>query len=258
VIIVSAADAAVNRFFGIKYGADYYIKKPFDPSVLKAFTNIFLRKHGKTFDPLVDLPDKQRLVAHIKQKLAERQAEFTKVDIEGIAQYEEAYGRREAKLITRLVSQMLQDKLNESEQEGMVGYLGENAFIYAAQQGRNENALSEIEADFRRISGFIGQKHGISGDLFEKLERGRTGGTQKFTLNITHYPINLEVFKPKFEEFIGGAGDEELNRAALNKYSMDQLREIVENSKVDVSIHRVNGNLKLTIGGVKKGSSQES
>jgi DNA-binding response OmpR family regulator len=31
VIIVSAMDATSNRFKGIKYGADYYIRKPFDP-----------------------------------------------------------------------------------------------------------------------------------------------------------------------------------------------------------------------------------
>ena len=42
VIIVSAMDATSNRFKGIKYGADYYIKKPFDPVELRSLVTIFL------------------------------------------------------------------------------------------------------------------------------------------------------------------------------------------------------------------------
>ena len=44
VIIVSAMDATSNRFKGIKYGADYYIQKPFDPSELRSLVTIFLKK----------------------------------------------------------------------------------------------------------------------------------------------------------------------------------------------------------------------
>ena len=36
VIIVSAMNATSNRFKGIKYGADDYIKKPFDPIELRS------------------------------------------------------------------------------------------------------------------------------------------------------------------------------------------------------------------------------
>ncbi len=36
VIIVSAADERRNRFQGIRCGADYYVKKPFEPKVLRA------------------------------------------------------------------------------------------------------------------------------------------------------------------------------------------------------------------------------
>ena len=54
-------DPTSNRFKGIKYGADYYIKKPFDPKELRSLVTIFLKKKGKRFDPLIDLPDEERI-----------------------------------------------------------------------------------------------------------------------------------------------------------------------------------------------------
>ena len=39
IILVSAMDPTNNRFKGIKYGADYYIKKPFDPVELRSLVS---------------------------------------------------------------------------------------------------------------------------------------------------------------------------------------------------------------------------
>lgn len=51
VIIVSAMDATSNRFKGIKYGADYYIKKPFDPDELRSLVTISSRRRGRSSTP---------------------------------------------------------------------------------------------------------------------------------------------------------------------------------------------------------------
>ena len=67
VIIVSAMDPTSNRFKGIKYGADYYIKKPFDPNEMRSLVTIFLKKKGKSFDPLIDLPDEAGISNEIEQ-----------------------------------------------------------------------------------------------------------------------------------------------------------------------------------------------
>jgi len=68
VIIVSAMDATSNRFKGIKYGADYYIKKPFDPSELRSLVTIFLKKKGKRFDALIDLPNEERITNALRMQ----------------------------------------------------------------------------------------------------------------------------------------------------------------------------------------------
>ncbi len=253
IVIVSAADAAVNRFFGIKYGADYYIKKPFEPMELKALTKIFLKKHGSLFDPLVDLPDVKRLLTVIKSYVDEKDTEFTKIDLDGLEEYQVSYGKKEAKLIVRLVSQMLQDKLKETEINATIAYLGENSFVIAAKRGNADKFLAETEADFRRVSGFIRQKHKITGELFEKLERGKTGG-QKFALRLVYYTINMDAFKKQFEKEIWPDVTEEakqINIAAVRNISLDQIRtlfETVASKDIEVSMKEVGGQSRITAG----------
>jgi len=250
VIIVSAADAAVNRFFGIKNGADYYIKKPFEPMELKALTNIFLKKHGSLFDPLVDLPDIKRLLDNIKSHIKEEDTEFIKVDLEGLDGYREVYGEKDARMMIRLVSQMLQDKIKESEGDFFLSYLGESSFVVAAKSGSAGKLLSETEAEFRRVTQFIKQKH-LHGDLMEKLERGKTGAPS-MPLRLAYFTINMNAFKKQFESKLLPdltAEAEQANLAAVRNYSLDQIRNCFESVKdVDVSIKEVGGNLRITAG----------
>ena len=51
VIMVSAMDPTSNRFKGIKYGADYYIKKPFDPSELQEPCDHIPEEEGQEVRP---------------------------------------------------------------------------------------------------------------------------------------------------------------------------------------------------------------
>lgn len=257
IVIISAADAAVNRFYGIQFGADYYIKKPFNPLDLKALINIFLRRRG--FDPLVDIQDIAKLIKKLKDNL-NADLQFTKVEIRGLSEYQEEYSKKEARRIVRLVSQMLQDKINESGEEVDIAYLSENDFVIATKPQIAAKILDEVKADFQRVATFIKQKHKHKegGDLFEKLERGKTGG-QKFALSIEYYPINMEVFKQKFESQIHefeGAKDlsaKDLNVAAIRNYTLEQieqLRKLFESSKVDVDlkVEEVGGQIRITAG----------
>jgi DNA-binding response OmpR family regulator len=116
VIIVSAADVAKNRFKGIKYGADYYIKKPFKPKELRSLTKIFLKKKGRRFDPLVDLPDEARISAELEELVNKgREFEVVNFRVANLRDYVSQFSDEEGKVIVRLVSQILQDKAGEWE-----------------------------------------------------------------------------------------------------------------------------------------------
>ncbi len=252
VVIVSAADATVNRFHGIQYGADYYIKKPFEPMELRALANIFLQKSGNIFDPLVDLPDVERLVKNIALYLNEENSKFIKLEIEGIDQYAELYTEKEKNKIVRLVSQMLQDKIADSPEKIFISYLGDSSFLLAAENDSAYNLLSELDAEFRRVSTFIKQKE-IRSSLFQKLEVGRKEEKDKESpLRLLYFEIDMKVFKQQFESKVAkDITDEAIsaNIAAMRNYSLDQIRECFENSKnIDVTIKEVGGTLRITAG----------
>jgi DNA-binding response OmpR family regulator len=257
IVIVSAADAAITRFKGINLGADFYIKKPFEPSEIKALTNIFMKKFGNPFDPLTDLPDVARLITQINDRLNQKNVEFTRINIEKLDKYEEAYTKKEAKKIVRLVSQMLQDKIKEAEEEVLIAYLGGNAFLLAADTNI-DGQLKSVEADFKRASNLIKQKYDISDDLFKKIERGQTK-EEISPMYMTHFSVNIPSFKASFEKEkmqIEAKLKEatELNIAAVQNYSLDQIRSLFEKSEgdLDVSIKEVGGNVRITAGRKKE------
>jgi len=250
VVIVSAADATVNRFFGIQYGADYYVKKPFDPMELRSLVNIFLQKSGAMFDPLVDLPDVERLVKNIRFYLNENHAKFIKLEIEGIDQYSDIYGEKEKNKLVRLISQMIQDKILEVDERIFVSYLGDSSFIFASDNDNIYTFLSELEAEFRRVNQFIKQKQ-LSKSLYQKLEEGKNQ-TKEYPLRLVYFDINIDSFKKQFESNIIKDIYEEAvqaNIAAIKNYSLDQIRKCFENSKnVDITIKEIGGTLRITAG----------
>src|SRR3989338_3286313 len=158
IIIVSAADAVKNRFRGLKYGADYYIKKPFEPKQLRSLTNIFMKKKGKRFDPLVDLPDEGRLSAEIERVVSADDFEVNNLRVRNLEEYSEEYGQEESKAIIRLVSQLLQDKVSEwDSKQGFVGYLGEGEFVVAGGKNETGRVVTEVAREFGAVLNFIYQ-----------------------------------------------------------------------------------------------------
>ncbi|MCX8202282.1 MAG: response regulator [Candidatus Micrarchaeota archaeon] len=249
VVIVSAADATVNRFFGIQYGADYYIKKPFDPMELRALVNIFLNKSGELFDPLVDLPDVERLVNNLKIYLNEENSKFVKLEIEGIAEYEKVYGEKAKMKLVRLISQMTQDKIADFNEKIFISYLGDSSFVLVSESDVIYTLLSELEAEFRRVNQFIKQKQ-LSKSLYQKLESTKIENDHP--IRLVYYDINIDAFKKQFEQTIIKDYSEEAikaNIAAVRNYSLDQIRACFENSKnVDITIKEVGGTLRITAG----------
>ncbi|MFH0817712.1 MAG: response regulator [Candidatus Micrarchaeota archaeon] len=162
IVIVSAADAVKNRFSSIKYGADYYLRKPFNTRELRSLVNIFLKKKGKKFDPLVDLPDEKRLSKLIEDALGNNtNFELYNLRVSNLKGFESEYGEPSKKMIVRLVSQILQDKVLELEsRNGFVGYIGEGEFIVGGAKNETDTVLSEVSTEFERVQKFIYQSTG--------------------------------------------------------------------------------------------------
>ena len=161
VILVSAMDPTSNRFKGIKYGADYYIKKPFDPSELRSLVTIFLKKKGKRFDPLIDLPDEERMSKELERSIKQgKEYAIGTIRIKNLDDYARRFGEKSAMVILRLISQLLQDIIKGKEQSMYVGFLTSSVFVIGGGVDDVEESVDKVKKEFSAVMPFILQDEG--------------------------------------------------------------------------------------------------
>jgi DNA-binding response OmpR family regulator len=239
IIIVSAADPVVNRFFGIQYGADYYLKKPFDPMELKLLVDVYLSKQN--FDFLIDLPDFERIQK--LEKIDSEKYRLIKVEIEGIKEYIENYGEKEGKKILRLVSSMLRDKINENELNVFLGFIGDSFFILYDKDLENDvrRILTDLSKDFLRVSSFLKQKHRLRIDILGDLEKQK----EKLPIEISCYEINLDALLKKFELY---KIPENLDTTITRNYTLAEISKIFDECKLNVKLGEMGGSPRIYVG----------
>ncbi len=246
VIIVSAMDATSNRFKGIKYGADYYIRKPFEPSELRSLVKIFLKKKGKRFDPLIDLPNEERISDTVEKalKATEKDYEIGKLRVEGVGKFVERFGPGPGITILRLVSQLLQDKAKD-DSGIFVGFLDSDDFVIAGEKGAVDKAISGIQSEFNAVLPFIYQSEG-----YKPIELGIEDiyGAEKPKLSLEYSTIEkraimerrAEVLKNKEEK---GAGSKE-----IGNYTYEELRHMLGSENLNITITRDPNGVRLSVG----------
>ncbi|MHB1829771.1 MAG: response regulator transcription factor [Candidatus Micrarchaeaceae archaeon] len=249
VIIVSAMDATMNRFKGIKYGADYYIKKPFDPVELRSLVTIFLKKKGKKFDPLVDLPNEGKISDAVEKavKVNDDNYELGKVHVDGLAEFAQRFGTDSGITILRLVSQLLQDKVRERGTDIFVGFLNGDDFVIAGSQNKIEKLVPDIKGEFTAVLPFIYQSEG-----YKPIELGIDDiyGADTPKLNLIYTPIEKDFLMEKRSEILKSKGD----KSYIGSYTYEELRRMFGSENLDITITRGQGGVRLSIG---KGSRQE-
>ena len=257
VIIVSAADERRNRFVSLRYGADYYIKKPFEPKVLRSFANIFLRKKGKRFDPLVDLPDTERLSKEVEQAVNEEDFEVNNLRVSGLDEFRKAYGAEEANAVVRLVSQIIQDKVREwGAGKGAVGYLGNGEFVVCGGKNATSMVVGEVTAEFDRVVPFIYQAKEVVGaakkggepqiDLSEIF--GSTydkGALKRVSLKAEVVPLD-RVMKKR------GEIQEKKPKSSMADYTLAELQEMLGSSSVDLTVRATPDGVSFSSAGKSK------
>ncbi len=243
VIIVSAMEASTNRFKGIKYGADYYIKKPFDPDELRSLVTIFLKKKGKKFDPLIDLPNEDRISDSVEKSLKEADSgyEIGRLRVEGLASFASKFGNDAGITILRLVSQLLQDKVRGKEVEGtFVGFLNGDDFVLAGNQKNVDRIIESIKSEFQAVLPFIYQSEG-----YKPIEKGIDDlyAVQNPTLSLGYTEIKRETLMARRAEVI-----KEKRKEEIGSYTYDELRRMLGSENLDITITRDTNGVKLSVG----------
>ena len=248
VIIVSAMDATSNRFKGIKYGADYYIKKPFDPVELRNLVTIFLKKQGKKFDPLVDLPNEDKISDAVEKavKSTDSNYELGRMRVEGLAEFAGRFGTDSGVTILRLISQLLQDKVKERGSDVFVGFLNGDDFVIGGSQNKLEKIIPEIRSELTAVLPFIYQSEG-----YKPIELGIDDiyGAEAPKLDLSYTPIEKDFLRKKRSEILKGK-----DKTSIGSYTYDELRRMFGSENIDITITRGQGGVRLSIG---KGSKDE-
>ncbi len=247
VIIVSAAEATRNRFKGIKFGADYYIRKPFRPKELRSLTRIFLKKQGRRFDPLVDLPDERRISRELEGLVAgDKGFEVNNLRIANIEVYSKEYGNEEKQLILRLVSQIIQEKVQEWDANGFVGYIGNGEFIVGGGRNETEMLVSEVAKEFDNVLPFIYQeKKSIDLGLEGMFETANSGNRMFIKYDIIPNENIIYTRKQLLEQKEEKVGEKAV--ASPGSYTYEQLRELVGSENLDVAITRDANGTKISV-----------
>ncbi len=244
VVIVSAMDPTSNRFKGIKYGADYYIKKPFDPKELRALVNIFLRKKGKRFDPLIDLPDEERLSKEFERSIKEgNEYVLGTLRVEHLGEYATRFGPASAMVILRLVSQLMQDSIRSNGNDVFIGFLNSNEFVIAGPKGKVSVVVSDMEREFESVLPFILQDVGFKplsldiASLFEAEELPRLSILFSESLKRDRIAKREEVLRNK-----GTRGDN------IGSYTYEELQKMLGSGDLNIVITRDSTGIRLRVG----------
>lgn len=243
VIIVSAMDATSNRFKGIKYGADYYIKKPFDPDELGSLVTIFLKKKGKKFDPLIDLPNEERISGTMEKAVRGADSDYSigRLRVDNLANFAERFGNDAGITILRLVSQLLQDKVRDNGGETFVGFLNGDDFVIAGNGGSVEKMVENIKQEFQNVLPFVYQSEG-----YKPIELGieDTYTAQNPTLSLTYSEIKRETLIARRAEVL----KEKRASGDIGSYTYDELRRMLGSDELDITITRDSNGVKLSVG----------
>ncbi len=243
IIIVSAMDPTSNRFKGIKYGADYYIKKPFDPSELRSLVTLFLKKKGKKFDPLIDLPDEERISNAIEQSINTSIGQNYKIGtlkIQNLKNYIEKFGEKPGMVVIRLISQLVQDSI-KSRESTFVGFLSSSSFVISGSAENISKVVAEAEKEFNAVLPFILQDVGYK-TLDLNLE-SMFESKQIPKLSLIFNEISKDKLRERRKEILSAKENER-----IGAYTYKELEKLLENESLDINITRDNDQVKLQIG----------
>ncbi len=246
VIIVSAMDATSNRFKGIKYGADYYVKKPFDPTELRNLVTIFLKKKGKRFDPLIDLPNEEKISAAVEKSVkAAGDYEIGRLKVDGLADFADRFGSDSGITILRLVSQLIQDNVKEAGGAVFVGFLDADDFVIAGDRAKVSKIAANMASEFNSVLPFIYQNEG-----YKPIELGieDTYGTEMPKLQLMYSPIEKSDLKERRSEILKS----KKNENTIGSYTYEELRRMLGSNDLDVIITRDQNGVRLSIGKGKR------
>jgi hypothetical protein len=169
--------------------------------------------------------------------------------LDNLKDYEKKFGEKEAMVVVRLLSQLLQDETKKSLKNGFIGYLKNKQFIIAGKKEEVAQTLEGLKKEFEAVLPFIYQEKGylpIESELTTLFEAEKI---PKLELSIKEIP--KEELLSKRKEIL-----KEKTFKDVGSYSYEELQKMLGEG-VDVVITRGPYGVQITVSKEKKEEKTE-
>ncbi|MDR2162887.1 MAG: response regulator [Clostridiales Family XIII bacterium] len=177
IIMITSQDAQEDILIGLEYGADDYVKKPFNErELLSRIKNIFRRiDRNRNANPLTGLNGNIEIQREVTSRIT-KGLRFAVIyaDLDNFKAYNDVYGYSNGDRIIVLTADILADQMALFGSPGdFIGHIGGDDFIIVSTPDKAEAICGSVIAEFdEKVLGFYNDEDRERGVITTKNRKG--------------------------------------------------------------------------------------
>jgi diguanylate cyclase (GGDEF)-like protein len=189
IIMITSQDAQEDILVGLEYGADDYVKKPFNErELLSRIRNIFRRiDRNRNANPLTGLNGNIEIQREVTSRIS-RWLSFAVIyaDLDNFKAYNDVYGYSNGDRIIVLAADILTDQVALfGNSNDFVGHVGGDDFIIITTPDKSESICKSVIAEFdEKVLNFYNEEDREKGVITTKNRRGEVDTFPLMTISL--------------------------------------------------------------------------
>jgi diguanylate cyclase (GGDEF)-like protein len=189
IIMITSQDAQEDILVGLEYGADDYVKKPFNErELLSRIRNIFRRiDRNRNANPLTGLNGNIEIQREVTSRISKRLG-FAVIyaDLDNFKAYNDVYGYSNGDRIIVLTADIITDQVALfGNPDDFVGHVGGDDFIIVTTPDRAEPICRSVIAEFdEKVLNFYNAEDREMGVITTKNRRGEVDTFPLMTISL--------------------------------------------------------------------------
>ncbi|MDR1292203.1 MAG: response regulator [Clostridiales Family XIII bacterium] len=189
IIMITSQDAQEDILVGLEYGADDYVKKPFNErELLSRIRNIFRRiDRNRNANPLTGLNGNIEIQREVESRISKGLG-FAVIyaDLDNFKAYNDVYGYSNGDRIIVLTADIIKDQVELfGGPDDFVGHVGGDDFIIITTPDRAEPISGSVISEFdEKVLNFYSEEDRKTGVITTKNRRGEVDTFPLMTISL--------------------------------------------------------------------------